>query len=55
MLEIHNNRTKAWLWSTLGGISGAGMLMVYWFGGVAVGFSAGMGYLVNGLEEKCNL
>ena len=52
VLEIHNNRKKAWLWSTLGGISGAGMLMVYWFGGVAVGFSAGIAILLMGWKRN---
>ena len=52
VLEIHKNRTKGWLWATLGGFSGAGMLMVYWFGGVAVGFSACIAIFLMGWKKN---
>jgi hypothetical protein len=46
------NRKTSWIWATIGGISGAGMLMVYWFGGVAVGFSACIAIILMGWRKN---
>ncbi|MBM75916.1 MAG: hypothetical protein CMK59_10990 [Proteobacteria bacterium] len=44
-----------WLWAVFGGLCGAGMMLVYWFGGAAVGFCAAAVLLFMGLQETNRL
>jgi hypothetical protein len=45
-------RKCSWKWATIGGISGAGMILVYWFGGVAIGFCSLIAIILMGWGQN---